>query len=77
MNIPGFAEGGIVTGPTLAMIGEKPGSRGEAVIPLEKMSQVLGSMGGGNRGGELTAVVSGTDLKFILDRTNQNFNRFN
>ena len=44
LNIPGFAEGGIVTGPTLAMIGEKPGSRGEAVIPLEKMDQVFGGM---------------------------------
>lgn len=77
LNIPGFAEGGIVTGPTLAMIGEKPGSRGEAVIPLEKMDQVFGGMNSASQGGKLVAVVSGTDLKFILDRTNQNFNRFN
>jgi hypothetical protein len=41
-NIPGFAEGGIVTRPTLAMIGE--GGQSEAVIPLDK----LGKMGGGN-----------------------------
>lgn len=77
-GILGFAEGGIVTGPTLGLIGEKPGSRGEAVIPLEKMGSVMGSLGGmGMGGGRLTASVSGTDLKFILDRTNQNFNRFN
>jgi hypothetical protein len=38
-NIPMLAEGGIVTGPTLAMVGEK-GS--EAIIPLSKM----GGMGG-------------------------------
>lgn len=39
-NIPMLAEGGIVTGPTLAMIGE---AGPEAVIPLSKM----GGMGGG------------------------------
>jgi hypothetical protein len=41
MNIPRLAEGGIVTAPTLAMIGE--GNGPEAVIPLDR----LGSMGGG------------------------------
>ena len=40
MGIPRFAEGGIVTGPTLALIGE---AGPEAVVPLSKM----GSMGGG------------------------------
>jgi len=39
-NIPMLAEGGIVTGPTLAMIGE---NGPEAVVPLSKM----GGMGGG------------------------------
>jgi hypothetical protein len=39
-NIPMLAEGGIVTGPTLAMIGE---AGPEAVIPLDR----LGGMGGG------------------------------
>jgi len=41
MNIPRLAEGGIVTGPTLALIGE--GNGPEAVIPLDR----LGGMGGG------------------------------
>jgi hypothetical protein len=40
-RIPGLADGGIVTKPTLAMVGE--GGEPEAVIPLSKM----GSMGGG------------------------------
>ena len=40
INIPGFADGGIVTRPTLAMVGEKGP---EAIIPLSKM----GGMGGG------------------------------
>ena len=41
MNIPRLAEGGIVTAPTLAMIGE--GNGPEAVIPLDR----LNGMGGG------------------------------
>jgi SLT domain-containing protein len=40
-KIAGLAEGGIVTKPTLAMVGE--GGEPEAVIPLSKMGQ----MGGG------------------------------
>jgi SLT domain-containing protein len=40
-SIPGLADGGIVTGPTLALIGE--GNEPEAVIPLSRM----GEMGGG------------------------------
>ena len=59
MGIPTMmAEGGIVTSPTLAMIGEGRGP--EAVIPLDR----LGSMGGGNNvtihvnGGDPNAVVA-------------------
>lgn len=39
-----FAEGGIVNRPTLAMIGEKGES--EAVIPLSKLSSMMGNGGG-------------------------------
>jgi len=39
-DIPGFADGGVVTRPTLAMVGEKGP---EAIIPLSQM----GGMGGG------------------------------
>jgi hypothetical protein len=42
-NIPMLAQGGIVTGPTLAMIGEGRGP--EAVIPLDRMGDF--GMGGG------------------------------
>lgn len=41
-TVPRLAQGGIVTSPTLAMIGE--GGESEAVIPLSKMNQ----FGGGN-----------------------------
>jgi len=45
-QIPRLAEGGIVTGPTLAMIGDNPSGK-EAVVPLEKAGE-MGFGGGGN-----------------------------
>lgn len=53
-NIPMLAEGGIVTKPTLALIGER-GS--EAVIPLSKM----------NQGGNMYVTVQGGDPNAIVD----------
>jgi hypothetical protein len=51
VNLPRLAEGGIVTGPTIAMIGEKGP---EAVIPLNR----AGGMVGGNT---VTINVNGGD----------------
>jgi phage-related protein len=59
-NIPMLAQGGIVTSPTLALIGE--GNGPEAVIPLNRMGEF--GMGGGNnvtinvQGGDPNAVVN-------------------
>lgn len=44
-EIPLLAKGGIVTGPTLAGIGE--GGEPEAVLPLSKLSRMLGGVGAG------------------------------
>lgn len=55
-NIPMLAAGGIVTSPTLAMIGE---AGPEAVIPLSKMD----SMGGNN----VTIHVNGGDPQSVVD----------
>jgi hypothetical protein len=60
-DIPMLAQGGIVTGPTLAMIAE--GNEPEAVIPLSK----LGSMGfGGGGGNTITINVNGGDPNAIV-----------
>tara|TARA_R110000868_G_scaffold203270_1_gene451102 strand:+ start:691 stop:2247 length:1557 start_codon:yes stop_codon:yes gene_type:complete len=67
VKLPRLAEGGIVTGPTLAMIGE--GNGPEAVIPLSK----LGSMGFGGGGG-ITVNVNGGDPNSIV-RALQNYVR--
>jgi hypothetical protein len=55
-KIPMLAAGGIVTSPTLAMIGE---AGPEAVIPLNRMGQ----MGGGNN---VTINVSGGDPNAVV-----------
>jgi len=57
IKIPFLAEGGIVTGPTLAMIGE--GGESEAVIPLSKLPQIAGATGGAV---EVYGRISGQDI---------------
>ena len=56
-GIPAMAAGGVVTGPTLALIGE---AGPEAVIPLDRM----GSMGGGNN---VTINVNGGDPQQVVN----------
>ena len=56
-NIPMLAQGGIVTGPTLALIGE---AGPEAVVPLDRM----GEMGGGNT---VNITVNGGDPNAVVD----------
>ncbi len=45
LAVPQLAEGGIVTQPTLAMVGE--GRESEAVIPLSKLDEIINGEGGG------------------------------
>lgn len=40
LRVPGLADGGIVTGPTLAMVGE--GGQPEAIIPLSQLNNIAG-----------------------------------
>ena len=56
-NIPLLANGGIVTGPTLAVVGE---AGPEAVIPLDR----LGAMGGGSN---IYVTVQGGDPNAVVD----------
>ena len=70
-----FAVGGIVSGPTNALIGEYPGAKNnpEVVAPLDKLSGIIaGSIGGGEMGGQLSARISGNDLVILLDRASKN-----
>lgn len=73
----GMADGGIVSRPTLTMVGE--GNEHEAVMPLSKLSGYLntsfnaGSMTNGGAGnGQF--VLKGSDLVLALQRSNTNLN---
>lgn len=48
LQIPAFAEGGLVTGPTLAMVGE--GGESEYIIPESKMATAAANYLAGGRG---------------------------
>jgi len=71
-GIPGLAEGGIVTGPTLAMIGE--GGESEAVIPLSKLSAMMQG-GNGSQRIEVVGRISGADILLSQDRAERNRTR--
>jgi len=71
-----FANGGIVSGPTLGLIGEYSGARSnpEVVAPLDKLKGMIGQQG--NRvevGGQFR--VQGQDLVLALQRADKNRNR--
>jgi tape measure domain-containing protein len=75
VGIPALADGGIASGPTMAMVGEYAGARGnpEVIAPLDKLQ---GMMGGGNRvevGG--TFRIEGTDLVVVLEKAQKNYQR--
>jgi len=79
MKALGMADGGIVTGPTHALIGE--GNESEAVLPLSKLKGMLnttfsaGAMsGGGGMGGNGSFVLRGNDLVLALQRSNSSLN---
>tara|TARA_R100000049_G_C1884253_1_gene39554 strand:- start:155 stop:634 length:480 start_codon:yes stop_codon:yes gene_type:complete len=52
-GFPTTAEGGIVTKPTARIFGE---AGPEAIIPLDRMSQVMGSIGGGGSNVEINII---------------------
>ena len=59
----GFAKGGIITKPVMGMIGEA--GQSEAVIPLNRLPQMVGALSGNQRG-EFT--LRGQDLILALER---------
>jgi hypothetical protein len=77
-GILGLADGGVATGPTLAMIGE--GGESEAVLPLSKLGNMMqGSFNAGSMSGNSMAqngqfVLKGNDLVLALQRSNYSLN---
>ena len=72
-GVTGFAAGGMVTGPTMAMVGEGSGttlSNPEVIAPLDKLQQM---MGGGNV--TVTGMIRGTDILLSNERSALDRNR--
>jgi len=67
-----FANGGIVSGPTMGLMGEYPGAKSnpEVVAPLDKLKNLIG----GNNGGTLEARISGNDLLILMNKAQRNNN---
>jgi uncharacterized protein YukE len=63
-NTPAFANGGIVSGPTMGLVGEYPGAKSnpEVIAPLDKLKSMIGGGGGG------TFVLRGQDLLLATNR---------
>ena len=74
----GFADGGIVSKPTFAMVGE--GGESEAIMPLSKLDKALGgAFASGASQGKDTAsqgsfVLRGNDLVLAMQRSNYSLN---
>ena len=73
-----FANGGIVSGPVNALVGEYPGAKSnpEVIAPLSKLKNLMGEQGGGNNmnvSGEF--VVRGQDLVVALQRADKTRSR--
>lgn len=62
-----FANGGIISGPTMGLMGEYPGAQNnpEVVAPLDKLKEMIG---GGAGNGQF--VLRGQDLVLALQRSN-------
>jgi len=75
MGVTAFAEGGLVTGPTTALIGEGIGttsSNPEVVAPLDKLKSMIG---GGNQNIVVEGKLAGNDIFLSNARTKFNRNR--
>lgn len=66
-NVMAFADGGVISGPTLGLMGEYSGARTnpEVVAPLDKLRSMIGNAGGNV---VVTGRISGNDLLLVNER---------
>lgn len=69
-GIPALAEGGIASGPTLALVGEYAGATGnpEIIAPLDKLRSMIEPAAAGFIGGEVEFKIRGRELVGILSK---------
>jgi hypothetical protein len=75
-NVTAFADGGIVSGPTLGLMGEYPGAstNPEVIAPLDKLKSLMKPSDSGS-GFIASTHVSGRDLAIVLNRYNKDNQR--
>lgn len=74
-SVPAFADGGIVSGPTLGLMGEYPGasSNPEVIAPLDKLKGMLKT--NDSSGFVASTSIQGRDLAIVLERYNKDSSR--
>jgi hypothetical protein len=74
LSAPALAEGGLATGPTMALVGDNKNARvdPEVIAPLSKLKSMMGDMG---VGGVLETRISGNDLIILLNRSQKGLSR--
>jgi tape measure domain-containing protein len=74
IGLPKLAEGGLATGPTMALVGDNRNARvdPEVIAPLSKLKSMMGDMG---VGGTLETRISGNDLIILLNRSQKGLSR--
>jgi hypothetical protein len=79
VGVQAFAEGGLVTGPTLALIGEA--RKQEAVLPLEdpqtmaRIGQAIGEQGGTTHHWHIDGLISSDNLAKVVKNINKMVNK--
>ena len=74
-KVTAFAEGGIVSGPTLGLMGEYPNARSnpEVIAPLDKLKGMLKT--NDSSGFVASTSIQGRDLAIVLERYNKDSKR--
>ena len=74
-KVPEFAAGGIVSGPTLGLIGEYAGASNnpEVIAPLDKLQGILGNS---MMSGDVTFRIEGTTLVGVLNNQKRKINSY-
>jgi hypothetical protein len=74
-EVTAFADGGIVSGPTLGLMGEYPGasSNPEVIAPLDKLKGMLKT--NDSNGFVASTSIQGRDLAIVLERYNRDSSR--
>lgn len=76
-GITGFADGGIVSGPTMGLVGEYPGAKSnpEVIAPLSKLKSLLSDVGGSGHI-VVTGRISGRDILISNERAMREATRY-